>query len=102
LADLSRPVQVVPQIMEAPVENQARGFTEVKILGVGGGGNNAVNRMVETGLQGVEFIAINTDAQALQMSAATRKIAIGGRGTKGLGAGGDPLQGERAAEISRD
>jgi hypothetical protein len=74
----------------------------VKIVGVGGGGSNAVNRMVEAGVQGVEFIAVNTDAQALQMSSAMRKIPIGGRNTRGLGAGGDPQQGERAAEISRD
>jgi cell division protein FtsZ len=95
-------VSVVPQIVEAPRESPARGFTEVKIVGVGGGGTNAVNRMVETGVQGVEFIAVNTDNQALQMSSAMRKIAIGGRSAKGLGAGGDPAQGERAAEISRD
>jgi cell division protein FtsZ len=102
LADLTRTVSVVPQIMEAPHESQARGFTEVKIIGVGGGGSNAVNRMVEAGVQGVEFIAVNTDAQALQMSSAVRKIPIGGRSAKGLGAGGNPDQGERAAEISRD
>jgi cell division protein FtsZ len=102
LADLTRSVQVVPQIMEAPQESHARGFTEVKIIGVGGGGTNAVNRMIETGVQGVEFVAVNTDAQALQMSTAVKKLAIGGRGTRGLGAGGDPTQGERAAEVSRD
>jgi cell division protein FtsZ len=102
MADLTRTVSVVPQIVEAPRESPARGFTEVKIVGVGGGGSNAVNRMVETGVQGVEFIAVNTDAQALQMSSAMRRIPIGGRSAKGLGAGGDPLQGERAAEISRD
>src|ERR1700682_3857444 len=102
MADLTRTVSVVPQIVEAPHESPARGFTEVKIVGVGGGGSNAVNRMVETGVQGVEFIAVNTDAQALQMSSAMRKITIGGRSGKGLGAGGDPAQGERAAEISRD
>src|SRR5437588_11299315 len=102
MADLSRAVSVVPQIVNAPQESPARGFTEVKIVGVGGGGSNAVNRMVETGVQGVEFIAVNTDAQALQMSTAMRKIPIGGRSAKGLGAGGDPQQGERAAEISRD
>jgi cell division protein FtsZ len=102
MADLSRPVSVVPQIVEAPQESPARGFTEVKIIGVGGGGSNAVNRMVETGVHGVEFIAVNTDAQALQMSTAMRKIQIGGRSARGLGAGGDPQQGERAAEISRD
>src|SRR5205085_4410524 len=102
MADLTRSVSVVPQIVKAPLESPARGFTEVKIIGVGGGGTNAVNRMVETGVQGVEFIAVNTDAQALQMSTAMRKIPIGGRSAKGLGAGGDPQQGERAAEISRD
>jgi cell division protein FtsZ len=93
---------VVPQIVDAPQESPARGFTEVRIVGVGGGGSNAVNRMIEAGVQGVEFIAVNTDAQALQMSTAIRKIAIGGRSTRGLGAGGDPQQGERAAEISRE
>jgi cell division protein FtsZ len=102
LTDLTRPMQVVPQIMDAPQESQAKGFTEVKIIGVGGGGTNAVNRMIETGVQGVEFVAINTDAQALSMSTAVKKIAIGGRATRGLGAGGDPVQGERAAEVSRD
>lgn len=102
MADLTRPVQVVPQIVEAPQESPARGFTEVKIIGVGGGGTNAVNRMVESGVHGVEFIAVNTDAQALQISTAMRKIPIGGRSARGLGAGGDPQQGERAAEISRD
>ncbi len=102
MADLSRAVSIVPQIVSAPHESAARGFTEVKIVGVGGGGSNAVNRMVESGVQGVEFIAVNTDAQALQMSSAMRKITIGGRSGKGLGAGGAPQQGERAAEISRD
>src|SRR5438874_11478957 len=102
MSDLTRPVYVVPQIVEAPQESPARGFTEVKIIAVGGGGSNAVNRMVETGVQGVEFIAVNTDAQALQLSSAMRKIPIGGRSAKGLGAGGDPEMGERAAEISRD
>lgn len=102
LSDLTRPAPVVPRIVEAPRESLAHGFTEVKIVGVGGGGNNAVNRMIETGVQGVEFIAVNTDAQALQQSGAIRKIVIGGRSAKGLGAGGDPQQGERAAEISRD
>src|SRR4030088_3087163 len=103
MADLTRNVSVVPQIVEAPRESPARGFTEVKIIGVGGGGTNAVNRMVETGVQGVEFIAVNTDAQALQMSSAMKKIPIGGGSAKGLGGGGGaPQQGERAAEISRD
>ncbi len=102
LADLGRPVTVVPQIVEHAPPSTARGFTEVKIVGVGGGGVNAVDRMVETGVQGVEFIAVNTDAQALQQSGALRKLVIGGRSSRGLGAGGNPDAGERAAEISRD
>ncbi|MBI2755674.1 MAG: cell division protein FtsZ [Chloroflexi bacterium] len=102
MADLTRQSSVVPRIVDAPTESQARGFTEVKIVGVGGGGGNAVNRMIEAGVQGVEFIAINTDAQALQQSSAMKKVVIGGRSSKGLGAGGDPAHGERAAEISRD
>jgi cell division protein FtsZ len=81
---------------------EAKGFTEVKIVGVGGGGNNAVNRMVEAGVQGVEFIAVNTDAQAISMSTALHKIVIGSRTARGLGAGGDPSAGAKAAEISRD
>lgn len=103
LADLARSApSVVPHIVDNQVESQARGFTEVKIVGVGGGGGNAVNRMIEAGVQGVEFIAVNTDAQALQQSQARKKIVMGGRSAKGLGAGGEPGQGERAAEISRD
>ncbi len=102
LADLTRPASIVPQILDAARESQARGFTEVKIVGVGGGGTNAVNRMIDAGVQGVEFIAVNTDAQALQASSAMKKLVIGGRSAKGLGAGGDPAQGERAAEVSRD
>src|SRR2546430_5310710 len=101
MADLTRAVSVVPQIVEAPQESPARGFTEVKIIGVGGGGTNAVNRMVETGVQGVEFIAVNTDAQALQLSSAMRKIPIGGRSAQGPGAGGGAGIGGRAAEVSR-
>jgi cell division protein FtsZ len=100
----SRPDGVVPKIVEAPLQMaaEAKGFTEVKIVGVGGGGNNAVNRMVEAGLQGVEFIAVNTDAQALAMSQAVHKIVIGSRTARGLGAGGDPSAGAKAAEISGD
>ncbi|MFN0070642.1 MAG: cell division protein FtsZ [Chloroflexota bacterium] len=80
----------------------AKGFTEVKIVGVGGGGGNAVNRMVDASVQGVEFISVNTDAQALAVSSAYRKIIIGAKSTRGLGAGGDPTAGERAAEIDQD
>jgi cell division protein FtsZ len=97
-----RKAPVVPQIVDAPSSQGARGFTEVKIIGVGGGGSNAVNRMIEAGVQGVEFVTVNTDAQALAMSQALKKLQIGGRSTRGLGAGGDPQQGERSAEVSRD
>lgn len=102
---LSEPVRngpVIGKIVSEEIEAEAKGFTEIKIVGVGGGGNNALNRMIEAGIRGVDFIAVNTDAQALEMSLATRKIPIGGRAMKRLGAGGDPRVGERAAEISRD
>ena len=74
----------------------------LKVIGVGGGGTNAVNRMVEAGLTGVEFIAVNTDAQALLMSDADVKIHIGSKVTRGLGAGADPEVGRAAAQESRD
>lgn len=74
----------------------------IKVVGIGGGGVNAVNRMIEEGLKGVEFIAINTDAQALLMSDADLKLDIGREITRGLGAGSDPEQGRRAVEDARD
>jgi cell division protein FtsZ len=74
----------------------------IKVVGVGGGGTNAVNRMVDAGLTGVEFIALNTDAQALLMCDADVKIQIGTTSTRGLGAGADPAVGEAAAQESRD
>jgi cell division protein FtsZ len=74
----------------------------IKVVGVGGGGTNAVNRMVDAGLTGVEFIAVNTDAQALMMSDADMKMHIGSAGTRGLGAGADPVVGQSAAQESRD
>ena len=74
----------------------------IKVLGVGGGGCNAVNRMIEAGLKGVEFIAVNTDAQALIMSDADYKVHIGNELTKGLGAGADPEVGYQSAEESRE
>jgi len=74
----------------------------IKVVGVGGGGTNAVNRMVDAGLTGVEFIAVNTDAQALLMADADIKIQIGVQGTRGLGAGADPAVGLSAAQESRD
>lgn len=84
------------------LELEGEPFAVIKVVGVGGGGNNAVNRMIATGVKGVEFISINTDAQALAACHATRKIQIGARITKGLGAGADPEIGARAAEESRD
>jgi cell division protein FtsZ len=74
----------------------------IKVVGVGGGGTNAVNRMVDAGLSGVEFIAVNTDAQALMVCDADVKIHIGSAATRGLGAGADPAVGLAAAQESRD
>src|SRR2546427_5225130 len=74
----------------------------IKVVGIGGGGVNAVNRMIESGLKGVEFIAINTDAQTLLMSDADVKLDIGRETTRGLGAGSDPDVGRRAAEEHRE
>jgi cell division protein FtsZ len=74
----------------------------IKVVGIGGGGTNAVTRMVEAGLSGVEFIAVNTDAQALLMSEADVKLHIGAQSTRGLGAGADPAVGTAAATESRD
>lgn len=77
-------------------------FAQIKVVGVGGGGNNAVNRMIDSNLKGVQFIAINTDKQALYASKAEFKIQIGEKLTRGLGAGANPEIGQRAAEESRD
>src|SRR5438552_2737799 len=74
----------------------------IKVAGVGGGGTNAVNRMVDAGVSGVEFIAVNTDAQALLMCDADLKIHIGAKATRGLGAGANPEVGRAAATESRD
>src|SRR6476659_1883096 len=74
----------------------------IKVIGVGGGGNNAVNRMIEHGAQGVEFIAVNTDAQALNLSKAEVKMQIGAKLTRGLGAGANPDVGKKAAEESKE
>ena len=77
-------------------------YARIKVIGVGGGGNNAVNRMISEGLRGIDFIAVNTDKQALHVSHATTKIQIGEKLTKGLGAGANPEIGEKAASESRD
>src|SRR5512141_855933 len=80
------------------VENPA----QIKVLGVGGGGSNAVNRMIEEGIQGVEFIAVNTDAQALMLAQAPQRLRIGDKLTKGLGSGGQSDIGEKAAQESSE
>ncbi|MDO5719981.1 MAG: cell division protein FtsZ, partial [Actinomycetaceae bacterium] len=77
-------------------------IANIKVIGVGGGGTNAINRMIETGLKGVEFIAMNTDSQALLMSDAEVKIDLGEELTRGLGAGADPTIGRKAAEANED
>jgi len=77
-------------------------YATIKVVGVGGGGGNAINRMIEAGLQGVEFISMNTDAQALSISKAPRRVQLGEKLTKGLGAGSNPEVGEKAAEESRE
>jgi cell division protein FtsZ len=77
-------------------------IVQIKVVGVGGGGNNAVNRMIHSDVKGVEFIAINTDKQALALSQATHKIAVGEKLTHGQGAGANPEKGQRAAEESKD
>lgn len=88
----------MPQAVEPAIET----FAKIKVVGVGGAGGAAINRMVEAGIEGVEFIAINTDAQALHYSKADVKIHIGKDATRGLGAGADPTVGEQAAQESHD
>lgn len=78
------------------------GMASIKVIGVGGGGNNAVNRMIQSGLRGVDFVAINTDAQALALSHAPRRIQIGSQLSKGLGAGANPEIGQKAASETRE
>ena len=82
--------------------NELAQTVQIKVIGVGGGGGNAVNRMVASGVQGAEFIAVNTDKQALGVSQATHKIQIGERTTRGMGAGSEPSIGTKAAEESRE
>ena len=84
------------------LDEEMQNVTNIKVIGVGGGGGNAVNRMVEAGLNGVEFVAMNTDQQALVNSKATQKVQLGAKLTKGRGAGADPEVGQRAAEESKD
>ena len=102
-ADSSHMIKVVKGdtgLLEFDIDME--NFARIKVVGVGGGGNNAVNRMIEAGLRGVDFIAVNTDKQALFLSKANTKIQIGDKLTKGLGAGANPDIGEKAANESRD
>jgi cell division protein FtsZ len=82
--------------------NQVESFADIKVVGIGGGGCNAIDRMIEEGLQGVEFIAVNTDAQALMLSKAPVRVRIGDKLTRGLGSGGNSETGKKAAEESAD
>ncbi len=84
------------------IPNSLESFAKIKVVGVGGGGCNAVDRMIDEGLQGVEFISINTDAQALLNSKAPIRVRIGEKLTRGLGSGGDPETGRKAAEESAE
>lgn len=88
------------ELFEYDIETEQ--FAKIKVVGVGGGGNNAVNRMIESNLRGVEFITVNTDKQSLFTSKAEYKIQIGEKLTRGLGAGANPEVGSKAAEESRD
>ncbi len=93
---------VIAQILSPDTPQMAKGFTEVKVIGLGGAGANTINRMIETGVQGIDFIAVNSDVQALNASLARKQIQIGPRLTQGLGTGGDARLGERAAETGRE
>ncbi len=83
------------------IDLEDEGFAKIKVIGVGGGGNNAVNRMIENGVQGIDYLAINTDRQALNVSKAGSKLQIGEKLTRGLGAGANPEVGMKAAEESK-
>ena len=94
------PASGTPRSRWSSSEDFAQAFARIKVIGVGGAGGNAINRMVRSGVEGIEFIAVNTDAQALMTSEAQTAVRIGDKLTKGLGAGGRPEIGERAAEES--
>jgi cell division protein FtsZ len=83
-------------------QHQVEGFAQIRVIGVGGGGSNAVNRMIQANMMGIEFIAVNTDAQALLLTQAPKHIRIGDKLTRGLGAGGNPSVGAKAAEESAE
>ena len=88
--------------MENNTQAQAETFARIKVVGVGGAGCNAINRMIAEGIQGIEFVAVNTDGQALLQSSAKTRVRIGDKITRGLGAGGIPEMGKKAAEESAD
>ena len=89
-------------MMNIELDNDYEKMAAIKVLGVGGGGGNAVNRMIQSGMSSVEFISVNTDNQSLRFSNASYKLHIGDKLTRGQGAGGDPVKGEKAAEESED
>ena len=88
--------------MAFEMDNEFESAVQIKVIGVGGGGGNAVNRMIDAGIRGAEFISVNTDKQILAFSKATHKVQIGEKSTRGQGAGGLPEVGEKAAEESRE
>tara|TARA_B100001123_G_scaffold163349_1_gene188204 strand:+ start:4155 stop:5510 length:1356 start_codon:yes stop_codon:yes gene_type:complete len=102
LKDRQRPSNVVASVISPKNKMKANGSTEIKVFGVGGAGNNALNRMVSEGISGVELIAVNSDSQDLAQCLAASKLSIGRNATGNLGAGGDPSMGERAASESID
>lgn len=102
IGPVKREQPVIPQILSSETPHLAKGFTEIKVVGIGGGGSNTIDRMIETGVQGIDFIAVNTDTQALERSHARKRIRIGDRLTRGLGTGGDLKLGLKAADAARD
>lgn len=98
----NRPVPMFGHGRDKDKELPSENFAQIKVIGVGGGGSNAVNRMIQAGVKGVDFIAVNTDAQALLKSDAPTRIRIGDKLTKGLGSGGNPDTGRRAADESSE
>jgi cell division protein FtsZ len=88
--------------MRANSQKFNNGKVNIKVVGVGGGGGNAVNRMIQSGLQGVTFVAMNTDTQVLERSLADIKLQIGAKLTRGLGAGANPEVGRKAAEEDKE
>ena len=98
-ANTKRSKSMAPRISQPQQLDQ---FAKIKVVGVGGGGQNAVNRMIQAGIQGVEFISVNTDSQALMLAESPQRLRIGEKLTRGLGSGGNPEVGQRAAEESRE